>query len=94
MPDPSDVSQTSSPSPEERELRTEQALLAEIITLHPDRLTPAELVRWMQGKPSDAGRIAILDALLVLKRSGLVRQNGEVLEPTHAALRADAIFNA
>lgn len=80
--------------PEECDLRIEQALLSEIITLHPDRLTPEELVRWMQGKPSDAGRIAILDALLVLERSGLVRQNGEVLEPTHVALRADEIFNA
>jgi hypothetical protein len=48
----------------------------------------------VQDKPSDAGRIEILDALLVLMRSGLVRQNGEVLEPTYAAIRADEIFNA
>ena len=85
--------QPSSKPPERRDLLVEQALLSEIITL-PDRLTPEELVRWMQDKPSDAGRIEILNALLVLKRSGLVRQNGEVLEPTHAAIRMDEIFNA
>jgi hypothetical protein len=85
--------QPSSPSSEKRRLRVEQALLSEIIAI-PDRMTPEELVRWMQDKPSDAGRIAILDALLVLKRSGLVRQNGEIVEPTRTAVRADEIFNA
>lgn len=85
--------QPGSPSSEERRLRVEQTLLSEIISI-PDRLTPEELVLWIQDKPSDRGRIEILDALLVLKRSGLVRQNGEVLEPTHAAIRADEIFNA
>lgn len=93
MPGPSDAFDTGCPSPEERSLRVEQALLSEIISI-PDRLTPEELVRWMQDKPSDAGHIEILDALLVLKRSGLIRQNGEVVEPTYAAIRADKIFNA
>ena len=94
MPGPRDTSETSRPSsPEERSLHLEQTLLSEIITL-PDRLTPEELILWMQDKPSDSGRIEILDALLVLKRSGLVRQNGEVIEPTLAAIRADEIFNA
>ncbi len=94
MPDPSNASQPGSPSLEERDLLVEQALLSEIVALHPDRLTPEELVLWMKGEQSDVGRIAILDALLALKRSGLARQNGEVVEPTHAALRADEIFNA
>jgi hypothetical protein len=94
MSGPSDTPQPSGDSPEERDLLVEQALLSEIIALHPDRLTPEELVRWMKGEPSAAGRIAILDALLSLKRSGLTRQNGEVVEPTHVALRADEIFNA
>jgi hypothetical protein len=85
--------QPSSPSSEERSLKVEQALISEIITL-PDRLTSEELILWMRGRASDADRIEILDALLVLKRSGLVRQNGEVVEPTFAAIRADEIFNA
>lgn len=74
-------------------MKVEQALLSEIITL-PHRLTPEELVLWMRGRTSDADRNEILDALSVLKRSGLVRQNGEVIEPTHAAICADEIFNA
>jgi hypothetical protein len=86
--------QPSSGSSEERSLLVEQALLSEIIALHPDRLTPEELVLWMRGRTSDADRNEILGALRVLKRSGLIRQTGEVIEPTHAALRADEIFNA
>lgn len=93
MPGPSDASQPSGSSAE-RSLLVQQALLSEIIALHPDRLTPEELIQWMKAEPSAADRIAILDALLALKRSGLARQNGEVVEPTHAALRADEIFNA
>jgi hypothetical protein len=84
----------SSPSPAKRDLQIKQALLSEIITLHPDHLTPTELILWMGGGSSNADRIATLDALQVLKHSGLVRQNGEVVEPTYAALRADEIFNA
>ena len=74
-------------------MKVEQALLSEIISL-PDHLTPEELVLWMRGKTDDTERVEILDALLVLKRSGLVRQNGEVVEPTYAAIRMDEIFNA
>jgi hypothetical protein len=88
------MSQPSSGSPELRSLLAEQALLSAIIGLHPDRLTPVELVLWMKGKSSDADRVAILNALFGLKRSGLVRQTGDVIEPTYAALRADEIFNA
>ncbi len=83
---------SSSKSPEERDLWVEHALLSEIITLHPDHLTSEELAVRMEDSPSDTGRIAILDTLQALKRSGLVRFNGEVLEPTHAAVRAAAIF--
>jgi len=70
-----------------------QALLSEIITL-PYRLTPEELVLWLRGRTSDADRKEIIGTLSVLKRSGLVRQNGEIIEPTHAAICADEIFNA
>ncbi len=86
----------SNSSPKKCDLLVEQELLSEIIILHPDRLTPEELIRWMKDRPSHADRIATLtlDALLVLERSGLVRQNGKVVEPTHIALRADEIFNA
>ncbi len=84
--------QPSSKSPEDRDLWLEQALLSEIIFLHPDHLTFEELVLKMEDGPSNTGRIAILDSFQALKRSGLVRLNGEVVEPTYATLRAAAIF--
>ena len=84
--------QLSSNSLEDRDLRVERALLSEIIFLHPDHLTSGELVLKMEDGPSGAGRIAILDSFQALKRSGLVRLNGKVVEPTYAALRAAAIF--
>jgi transcriptional regulator with XRE-family HTH domain len=40
----------------------------------------------------ELARIAILDAFQEIKRSGLLRFNGEVVEPTFAALRAVEIF--
>lgn len=82
--------QPRSESPEERDLLLEHALLSEIIILHPDHLTSEELVVRMKNGKTD--RIAILDTLQALKRSGLIRFNGEVVEPTFAAMRAAAIF--
>lgn len=49
-------------SPEDRDLWLEQALLSEVIFLHPDHLTSEELVLKMEDGPSDTGRIAILDS--------------------------------
>jgi hypothetical protein len=86
------MSQPSSKSLEDRDLWLERALLSEIIFLHPDHLTFEELALKMEDGPSGTGRIAILDSFQVLKRSGLVRLNGEVVEPTYAALRAATIF--
>jgi hypothetical protein len=90
---PSDVSPTSISSPEVRQLSIEQTLLSELVTL-PDRMTPEELILWIRGKTNGTDRIEILDALSGLTRSGLARQNGEVIEPTFAAIRAEEIFNA
>ena len=70
----------------------DRALLSEILSLHPDHLTSDELVIRMADGPSETGRVAILDSLQSLKRSGLVRINGEVVEPTYAALRAAEIL--
>ncbi len=83
---------SSSKSPKEQDLWFEHALLSEIIILHPDHLTSEELVVRMEESASETDRVAILDTLQALRRSGLVRLNGEVVEPTYAALRAAAIF--
>lgn len=83
---------SSSGSPQEQDLRVENDVLLEIVTLHPDHLTSEEMVVRMEDDPSDTGRVAILDSLQELKRSGLIRFSGDVVEPTYAALRATAIF--
>jgi Fe2+ or Zn2+ uptake regulation protein len=82
---------SSSPS-QRRELWLENALLSEIVALHPDRLTADELAVRMEEARSNTDRVAIEDALQALKRSGLVRLGEEVVEPTYAALRAAEIF--
>jgi hypothetical protein len=69
-----------------------EVVLIEIIILHPDHLTHEELIVRLEDVPSDTDRVAILDSLQELKRAGLVRQNGDVVEPTYAALRAAEIF--
>ena len=84
--------QSSSKSPEDRDLWVERALLSEILNLHPNHLTSEELVARMEDGPSQTGGVAIFDSLQSLKRSGLIRMNGEVVEPTYAALRAAQIL--
>lgn len=83
------VGGTSAP---EWDLWVEHALLSAIVFLHPDHLTADELVVRMDDGTNETDRIAILDVLQALKRSGLVRFNGVVVEPTYAAIRAAAIF--
>jgi hypothetical protein len=86
------MSETSSHLPAERTLRLENALLTEIVIQHPDHLTQDELILRMEGGPKGTARIAVLDSLQELKRSGLIRLNGEVVEPTFAVLRAAEVF--
>lgn len=64
-------------------------VLLEIVALHPDHLTPDELATRLEDQPD---RLAILDAVDELKRCGLVRATGEVIEPTHPAACMAAIL--
>jgi hypothetical protein len=70
----------------------EYSVLAEILSLHPAHLTSSELALKMTDERSGAGEIPTMGALEALKRSGLVRQNGDVVAPTYAAFRAAALF--
>lgn len=85
--------QPSSCLPEERNLAVKRIVLSEIIALHPERLTEAELVVRLEDNPREMDRLAISDAIGELKRSGLVRFTGDVIEPTHAALGGAEIFD-
>jgi hypothetical protein len=86
------MNEASSRSSADRHLSLENALLTEIITQHLGYLTQDELVMRMTDDPTGMGRIEILDSLQELKRSGLVRFSGEVVEPTFSASRAAEIF--
>jgi hypothetical protein len=77
---------------EEWDTRVESSVLHEVVISHPVRLTSEELVVRMEDTPSDTGGVAILDSLHALKRCGLIRFNGEVVEPTYAALCAAKLF--
>ncbi|HEX6688063.1 MAG TPA: hypothetical protein VF085_05300 [Solirubrobacterales bacterium] len=66
----------------------------EIIDLHPDHLTEQELTLRIGADQEDFAEVeAIKGAIRSLGSSGLVRRIGEVIAPTHAALRAATIFN-
>lgn len=66
-------------------------ILREIVELLPARLTIDEMVLWV-AKQGDHGAIAAKDAIAELRRSGLIRLSGDVLEPTLAAFRATEIL--
>jgi hypothetical protein len=73
----------------------ERTVLHEIVELHPERLTIPELILRIARNPADyatAERIRI--AARDLRRSGLARyrDGDEIVEPTHAALRAFVLF--
>jgi hypothetical protein len=76
-----------------QDLQIEAALLSLIVSLHPSHLTAEELVREMVADPRDeAEGNAVRNAIGSLCRSGLVREIGETIAPTHAALRLVSIF--
>jgi hypothetical protein len=69
----------------------EQAALTEVVKLHPEHLTISELILRIAPDPEDeATQEKVRHAIRELRRSGLARyrDEDEVVEPTHAALRA------
>jgi hypothetical protein len=86
------MSELSEGTLREHDQRLEVAILTEVVGLHPERLTRDELTLRMADGPGEADRVAVADRLQELKRDGLIRVNGEVVEPTRAALRAAVVF--
>lgn len=68
--------EASSRSPAERDRQLENPLLMEIVRQH--RMTQEEFVTRIEDCPAGTDRVAILDSLQELKRSGLVRFSGDV----------------
>jgi hypothetical protein len=75
----------------------EQVALIEVVDLHPEHLTIPELILRIARDPeSEAMQEKMRDAIRELRRSGLVRyrDDDEVVEPTHAILRAFDLLTA
>lgn len=73
----------------------ERAVLEEVVELHPERLTVAELSLRIAADPEDGRETeAIAHAIRDLRRSGLVRYRNadRIVEPTHPALRAAGLL--
>jgi hypothetical protein len=70
----------------------EHAVLMEIITLHPTHPTLDELHLVLSYSRVELEEQAIDDSLQTLGRFGLVRKNGDVLEPTLAAIHAAEVI--
>lgn len=69
----------------------EQLILEEAIELYPQRLTVGELSLRIVADPDDGLEVeTAIHAIRDLRRSGLFRyrNDDQVVEPTHAALRA------
>lgn len=74
----------------------QQVILEGAIELHPQRLTVGELSLKIVADPDDSREIeTVIQAICDLRRSGLLRyrNDDEVVEPTHAAFSAAAIFD-
>lgn len=73
-----------------------QVILIEVIEHHPARLTVDELALRIVADPDDTTEVeTATEAVRDLRRSGLIRyrNDDEVVEPTHAALRAYTLFS-
>lgn len=73
----------------DRLARLEASVLEHLADLHPDQLTADELLLSMGSR---CERIAFDDALAGLRRSGLIRRNGDLVELTHAAVNAHELL--
>jgi hypothetical protein len=70
--------------------QVELAVLLEVVELHPDHLTPAELVlRMSEGRDEEE---ELRGAIRELEGSGLLRCTENAIAPTAAAIRAAALL--
>jgi hypothetical protein len=72
----------------------ERTVLEEVVALHPDHLSLPELVRKMTVGDDWSEKEGIEEAVRELRGAGLLRQVGELLAPTYAALRFAALVDS
>ncbi len=72
--------------------KTERAVLAFVLNLHPTRLSRGELARALADDPEDfADRDAICRAVDELGAAGLLHRDGHFVAPTRAAIHFDQL---
>jgi hypothetical protein len=67
-------------------------VLLTVLELHPEHLTVAELVSKVAGDREPSEGEPIKQAISDLRGSRLLRYTGDVVEPTHAAVRASELL--
>lgn len=77
---------------EQEELAIQNTILLELVEHLPAHPTLAELYLLVADEQKGVGKVAIEDAINRLRRFGLIRPGGDVLEPTLAAIRAVTIL--
>lgn len=77
---------------EDEDRLLEHGVLTMILNLHPEHLTTAELVLKVAGDQEPSDEEPIRQAIRNLKGSGLLRRVGDVVQPTHAAVRMNELF--
>jgi predicted transcriptional regulator with HTH domain len=71
----------------------EAAVLRQLLALYPVQLTLEEIVREVAGEPEEfALRDAVERAVRELRAVGLVHRSGEMILPSRASLRFDALL--
>jgi len=80
--------------PGEEDRRRQQGILLEVLEQFPVTLTVEELVRTQATQRlGDQGSEPWEQAITDLRRDGLLRLNGEVVEPTLAAIQANELLD-
>jgi hypothetical protein len=79
-------------TPAEEDAIIEAAVLQQLLFLHPTQLSLTELVRELSEGDDFTERDTIERAVRDLAAVGLLHRNGELLAPTRAALRFDALL--
>lgn len=77
----------------EEALLLQHAVFTTILDLHPEHLTVGELVLKMRGERQPFDDDPIREAIRDLRGCGLLRPASDVVEPTHAAVRAAEILD-
>ena len=79
---------TTGRHPAADDMKIEAAVLQQLLALHPDQLSFAELVREISGGSADFAATDPVDrAVRELAAAGLVRHDDGAVRPTRAALR-------